>query len=74
MPLINICKEFPLWSAVMIKILRSPNKIGSSARIEGYFSELKSTIIDKRKPRMRVDKFIVTHLKAIRCSMELSGS
>lgn len=73
-PLISICKEFPLWSAVMVKIFRSPNIVGSSARIEGYFAELKSTIIDKSKPRMRVDKFIVTHLRAIRRSMKLTGS
>lgn len=61
-PLLNICKEFPLWSVVIVIHFKCPNKIGSSARIEGYFADLKSTVIDKRKPRLRLDKFVVTHL------------
>lgn len=40
----------------MVKDFKSPNKIGPSSRIEGYFSDLKSTIIDKRKPRLRVEQ------------------
>lgn len=39
-PLLRICNEFPLWSGVMVDYISSPNKIGSSARIEGYFSDL----------------------------------
>jgi len=73
-PLLNICREFSLWSGVMVKIFKCPNKIGSSARIEGYFADLKSTVIDKRKPRLRIDKFIVTHLRAIRGSMKIAKS
>jgi len=73
-PLLRICNEFPLWSGVMVDYFSSPNKIGSSARIEGYFSDLKSTVIDKRKPRLRVDKFIVNHLRSIRGIMKLTKS
>lgn len=58
----------------MVYIFKSPHKIGSSARIEGYFADLKSTIIDKRKPRLRIDKCIVIHLRSIRGSMKLTGS
>jgi len=35
-------------------------------QIEGYFSDLKSTVIDKRKPRLPVDKFLVNHFRSIR--------
>jgi len=73
-PLLNLCKEFPLWSGVMVIHFKCPNKIGSSARIKGYFADLKSTVIDKRKPRLRLDKFVVTHLRAIRGSMKIAKS
>jgi len=73
-PLLNICKEFSLWSGVMVKNFKCSNKIGSSARIEGYFADLKSIVIDKRKPRLRLDKFVVTHLRAIRGFMKIAKS
>lgn len=73
-PLLRICNEFPLWSGVMVDYFSSPNKIGSSARIEGYFSDLKSTVIDKRKPRLRVDKFLVNHLRSIRGLIKIAKS
>jgi len=58
----------------MVDYFSSPNKIGSSASMEGYFSDLKSTVIDKRKPRLRVDKFIVNHLRSIRGIIKLTKS
>jgi len=58
----------------MVIYFKCPNKIGSSARIEGYFADLKSTVIDKRKPRLKLDKFVVTHLRAIRGSMKIAKS
>lgn len=58
----------------MVKNFKSPNKTVSSSTIEGYFADLKSTIIDKRKPRLRLDKFIVTHLRAIRGTMKITKS
>lgn len=47
-PLLRICNEFPLWSAVMVPHFGSPNQTATSARIEGYFSTLKSSIITKK--------------------------
>lgn len=71
--LMNICLEFPLWSAVMVDHFSSPNLRASSARVEGYFSTLKSSIV-KKNARMRVDKFLVTHLRAIRGDIKIIGS
>lgn len=69
----NICFEFPLWSAVMVDHFSSPNLKASSARVEGYFSTLKSSII-KKNTRMREDKYLVTHLRAIRGDIKITGS
>lgn len=71
--LMNICLEFPLWSAVMVDSFSSPNVRASSARVKGYFSTLKSSIV-KKNARMRVDKFLVTHLRAIRGDIKITGS
>lgn len=66
-----MCKGFSIWSGVIVIHLKCPNKIGSFVRIEEYFADLQSTVIDKRKPRLRLDKFVVTHLRAIRVSMKI---
>lgn len=58
----------------MVEAFTSTNKIASLARVEGYFKDLKSSIIQKKTPRMRVDKFIVTHLRAIRGAVKLAKS
>lgn len=72
-PLMRICCEFPLWSAVMVQHFGSPKSRPSSSRIEGYFSTLKTSIILKKTARMRVDKFLVTHLRAIRGDIKLAA-
>ncbi|KAL5237421.1 hypothetical protein ACI65C_004831 [Semiaphis heraclei] len=60
-PLLATCREFPLWTGVLLEHFNSPNKRGSSARIESYFANLKTSILSKKTSRMRADKFIVTH-------------
>lgn len=42
--LLRICKQFPLWSNVMIHIFKSPYYTATSASVEGDFSELKNKI------------------------------
>lgn len=69
--LLRICNEFPLWSAVMVSYFNSPNQTATSARVEGYFSTLKSSILAKKVPKMRVDKFLVTHIRSIRGDIKL---
>lgn len=56
----------------MVSHFRSPNKRGTSARIEGYFASLKTSILSKKSLKMRVDKFLVTHLRAIRGDVKLA--
>lgn len=72
--LLAISYEFPLWTSVMVKHFGSPNTRGTSARIEGYFASLKTSIICQKLPKMRVDKFLVTHLRALRGDIKLSQS
>lgn len=55
----------------MVQQFNSPNHIASSAMVEGYFKDLKSSIIDKKLPRMRIDKFFVAHLIAINGAVKL---
>lgn len=57
--LLSISREFPLWTSVMVSHFDSPNKRGTSARIEGYFVTLKTPIISNKLPKMRVDKFLL---------------
>jgi len=45
--LMHICLDFPLWSGAMVNHFSSPNLRDSSARVEGYFSTLKSSILKK---------------------------
>ncbi|CAI6363930.1 unnamed protein product [Macrosiphum euphorbiae] len=73
-PLLRKCSEFPLWSAVMVPHFKSPNLTATSARVEGYFSTLKSSILTKKMSRMCVDKFLVTHIKSIRGDLKIAVS
>lgn len=58
----------------MVQHFGSPKSRPSSSRVEGYFSTLKSSIISKKTARMRVDKFLVTHLQAIRGDIKLAAA
>jgi len=64
--LLRICKEFPLWTAVM-----DSNKItASSARSEEYFNEVKNLIFGGRK-NIRVDKFLISHIRSLAGTMNI---
>jgi len=73
-PLLAICRVFPLWTGVLLEHFKLSNKRGSSARIESYFSNLKTSILSKKASKMRVDKFIVTHLRALRGDVKMAQS
>ncbi|KAL4104068.1 hypothetical protein QTP88_019381 [Uroleucon formosanum] len=60
------CQEFYQYIKGEKELLKKAKSSEKSAKVEGYFADLKSTDIDKRKPRVRLDKFVVTHLRAIR--------
>lgn len=59
--LLRICKQFPLWTAVM-----KPNELtsASSARSEEYFNELKNLIFASKR-NIRIDKFLVSHIRSL---------
>lgn len=56
--LLRIAKHFPLWTEIM------SNSVASSACSEEYFRELKQLIFKGAK-NVRVDKFLVTHIKSL---------
>lgn len=72
--LLKLAKEFVLWTAVMVVDQSNSSTlielasddgvrlISSSARSEEYFRELKHLVFKKEKA-IRVDKFIVMHLR-----------
>jgi len=64
---------FPLWSAVMVNHFLSLNLRASYVRVEGYFSTFKSSKV-KKKVRMRVDKFLITHIRAIPKDIKITGN
>lgn len=73
-PLLNISREFPLWTNVLVDHFGSPNERGTSARIESYFATLKMSILCNKSPRMRADKFVITHLRSLRGDIKLAQS
>jgi len=58
----------------MLEHFNYPNKRGSSARIESYFANLKTSILSKKTSKMRADKFIVTHLRSLRGDIKMAQS
>lgn len=63
--LINSAKEFPLWSAVMIKSFNVTVVRVSISAVEGSFNELKNRILWNYERKILLHKFFITHFKAI---------
>lgn len=72
--IIRICKQFPLWSNVMIGYFQSPYRTATSASVEGNFSELKNKILKHDCRPMSADRFVVTHIKSLQNSMKFVRS
>lgn len=72
--LLRICKQFPLWSKVMMTYFNSPYTTATSASVEGDFSELKNKILKHEGKPMTVDRFVSIHIQSIQSSMKLARS
>jgi len=70
--LLRICKQFPLWSKVMLTYFNSPYSTATSASVEGDFSELKNKILKHEGKPMTVDRFVSIHIQSIESSMKLA--
>jgi len=72
---LGICKQFPLWSKVMLTYFQSPYSTATSASVEGDFSELKKkkTLKHEGKP-MTVDRFVSIHIQSLESSMKFARS
>jgi hypothetical protein len=64
--LLKLCKHFVLWTAVLTRGPKCTLQdiVATSARSEEYFRELKTLVFNKGKT-LRVDKFLVTHLRSL---------
>jgi len=70
----QICKHFPLWTAVMQPIFNSPFKIATSAPVESDFNELKNLILRHASRPMTADRFILRHIQSIDSNSKLFRS
>lgn len=59
--LLRLCKQFPLWTAVMAF---NGINVASSARSEQYFNELKNLVFGGTK-NIRADKFLIRHIQSL---------
>lgn len=71
--LLRICKQFPLWSKVMLTYFNSPYSTSTSASAKRDFSELNKILKHEGKP-MTVDRFVSIHIQSIESSMKLARS
>jgi len=61
----RLCHYYVLWTNVMSECSKTNYAIASSARSESYFNEIKNIILcDDSKP-LRIDKFIIKHIRSI---------
>lgn len=71
-PLMRICKKFPMWTNVMVEFFKSPYLTATSAAVEGEFSQLKNSILKYESRLLSVDRFVVTHLRSIENTMKIA--
>jgi len=73
-PLMRICKKFPMWTNVMVGFFKSPYLTATSAAVEGEFSQLKNSILRHESQLLSVDRFVVTHLRSLENMMKFARS
>lgn len=61
----KICRNFVLWSAVMVGPFNSPYPRASTATVESDFANLKTRVLRNENLPMSIDKFVSLHLNAI---------
>jgi len=71
---LRICKQFPLWSKVMLTYFQSPYSTATSASVEGDFSELKNKILKHEGKPMTVDRFVSIHIQSLESAMKFARS
>ena len=65
---LELCEEFPCWTAVMNDYFHYPRDVATSARSEAYFGELKTSLENTIR---RVDKVLVIHCRQIDADLKL---
>jgi len=73
-PLMRICKKFPMWTNVMVGFFKSPYLTATSAAVESEFSQLKNSILKHESRLLSVDRFVVTHLRSLENTMKFVRS
>lgn len=70
--LVKLAKHFPIWTGIMTGYFPLSSNIATSCRCEAYFKELKHSDLGSNYEPMRVDKFVIRHIKSIEslCKLE----
>lgn len=69
--LMRLCHYYVLWTNVMSECSKTNYTVASSARSESYFNEIKNIILcDDNKP-LRLDKFIIKHVRSITATCKI---
>lgn len=71
--LLRICKYFPMWTGVMAS-LYGKSVTATSCYVENYFKELKTSIMENENLPIRIDKFLILHIRSILGTMTLFQS
>lgn len=73
----NLCRflrTFLLWSGVLKSVFKYGDETESSSIVESYFNDLKNRTFCSRDLPLRVDKFFLSHHKAINGLMIISAN
>lgn len=56
---------FPTWTGLMQKLFEHHEDVGTSARSETYFCQIKQDLLPKGFTPKRLDRFLVQHCRAV---------
>lgn len=60
-----LLRYFPTWTGLMQDLFEHHEAVGSSARSETYFGQVKQSLVPKGTAPKRVDKFLVQHCRMV---------
>lgn len=71
-PFLRFSVYYILWTNVITQINKSKHYVATSARSEAYFNDIKNIMLSDEGKPLRVDKFVIKHIRAIKsiCKIE----
>ena len=72
-PIIRLFRMLPLWSGLMVPFFKYGSIPASSAAVETNFNILKNLIFSNTSLLIRLDDFLLTHIKSLDGTMKLAS-